>query len=145
MPNDTAPEKTGSSENGDEAGRRNLLCDLADEQLRRNNRLAEIEFRRIVERSPVRRIPFQCLPLPGLPGPLHSLRLLRLVLVQKCDRPPQHRGLNLQVRIHFCVDRAKDRDLEARPDHCVAVAAHQHHRMSTEDLGQRSALGVGID
>jgi hypothetical protein len=65
MPNDTAPEKTGSSENGDEAGRRNLLCDLADEQLRRNNRLAEIEFRRIVERSPARRIPFQCLPLPG--------------------------------------------------------------------------------
>jgi hypothetical protein len=59
--------------------------------------------------------------------------------------PPQHRGLNLQVRVYLSVHGAKDRDLEARPDHCVAVAAHQHHRISTEDLGQRSALGVGID
>ena len=108
MPNDTAPEKTGSSENGDEAGRHGLPGDLAGAQLRRNNRLAEIEFGRIVERSPACCIPLQRLPLPGFPGPLHSLRLLRLVLVQKCDRPP--RGLNLQARIHFCIDRAKDRD-----------------------------------
>ena len=35
MPNDTAPEKTGSSENGDEAGRHDLPGDLAGAQLRR--------------------------------------------------------------------------------------------------------------
>jgi hypothetical protein len=52
MPNNTAPEKTGPSENGDEAGRHGLPGDLAGAQLRRNNRLAEIEFGRIVERSP---------------------------------------------------------------------------------------------
>jgi hypothetical protein len=52
MPNDTAPEKTGSSENGDEAGRHGLPGDLAGAQLRRNNRLAEIELGRIVKRSP---------------------------------------------------------------------------------------------
>ena len=34
MPNDTAPEKTGSSENGDWAGRHDLPCDLAAAQLR---------------------------------------------------------------------------------------------------------------
>jgi hypothetical protein len=33
MPNDTAPEKTGSSENGDGAGRHELPCDLARAQL----------------------------------------------------------------------------------------------------------------
>src|SRR5256885_1558496 len=70
------------------AGRRGPPAHLADAQLPRHNRLAEIGFGRIVERSPARCIPLQPLPLPGFPDPLHSLRLLRLVLVQKCDRPP---------------------------------------------------------
>jgi len=63
------------------------------------------------------------LPLPGLPGAFHSLVFLGLVLVEKRDWPTQHRGLQLQARIHLGVDGAEDRHLEAGPDHRIAVAS----------------------
>src|SRR6266566_8853400 len=83
----------------------------------------------------------QRLLLPAVPG---AALFAWILLAQRAflgrdvvDRPAEPERDRLQARVHLGVDGADRRALHVRPDHDIAVPAHQRDRLVTERRGER--------